>query len=271
MSEILYGSQTYPWQMNVDKYHGQVPHMVKTLKAAGFTGIEAEIVMLGDYYHDWMKLKELLDEEGIALAALAVHEDWLLPQETPDEWDRMEESLRFLSHFPTAKLALCHVAADPVREHNLYEKQKNQLSCLQEIGRRARERGIVPVFHPNSGENSIFRYESDYHIMFDGLFEGGIGYAPDVGHMANGGMDPLKVIRENRDLVQHVHFKDMGEDHTWVTMGRGIIDFKGIVRYLDETDYRGWIMTEDESPDAVADSDGVVMADGKYIDEIKEK
>ena len=47
MSKILYGSQTYPWQMNVEKYHGQVPHMVEVLKQAGFTGIEAEIVMLG--------------------------------------------------------------------------------------------------------------------------------------------------------------------------------------------------------------------------------
>ena len=166
---------------------------------------------------------------------------------------------------------LAHLAADPVREHNLYEKQMNQLYCLCDIAKRARERGIVPVFHPNSGPNSIFRYESDYHIMFDMLYEGGIGYAPDAGHMANGGIDPLSVIKEHRDLVQHVHFKDMTADHTWATMGTGIIDFESIVRYLEETDYRGWIMTEDESPDAVADSDGVVLADGKYMAPIRKR
>ena len=147
----------------------------------------------------------------------------------------------------------------------------NQLNCLVDIARRARERGVVPVYHPNSGPNSIFRYESDYHIMFDMLYEGGIGYAPDAGHMANAGIDPLKVIMENREIVQHVHFKDMTKDHIWATMGTGIIDFKSIVRFLEETDYRGWIMTEDESPDAVADSDGVVLADGKYMAEIQRK
>jgi inosose dehydratase len=47
-----------------------------------------------------------------------------------------------------------------------------------------------------------------------------------------------------------------------------VIDFESIVRFLEETDYRGWIMTEDESPDAVNDSDGVVMADGKYMGKI---
>ena len=127
MSAILYGSQTYPWQMNVEKYHGQVPHMLKVLKQAGFTGIEAEIVMLGDYYKDWQKLKDLLDREGIALAALAVHEDWLHEEETDQERENLDYAIEFLSHFPTAKLMLAHVAADPVREHNLYEKQMNQL------------------------------------------------------------------------------------------------------------------------------------------------
>ena len=265
MTKIMYGSQTYPWQMNVEKFHGQVPHMVNVLKKAGFTGMEAEIVMLGDYYKDWSKLKDVLDREGIVFSALAVHEDWLLPEETEEEKARLDEAIEFLTHFPTAKLMLCHVAADPVREHNLYEKQVNQLACLASIARRARERGVVPVYHPNSGENSIFRYESDYHIMFDTLYRAGIGYAPDVGHMANGGMDPLKVIREHRDIVQHVHFKDMTAEHTWATMGTGVIDFASIVRFLEDTDYRGWIMTEDESPDAVEDSDGVVLADGKYM------
>lgn len=265
MAGIKYGSQTYPWQMNVTKFHGQVPHMVDTLKKAGFTGMEAEIVMLGDYYKDWRRLKDLLDEQQITFAALAVHEDWLLPTETDQERANIDEAIEFLTHFPTAKLALCHVAADPVREHNLYEKQKNQLSCLAAIAQRASEQGVVTVYHPNSGENSIFRYENDYHIMFDTLYNKGIGYAPDAGHMANAGIDPLKVIKEHRDLVQHVHFKDMTKDHVWATMGTGVIDFPGIVQFLKDTNYQGWIMTEDESPDAVEDSDGVVLADGKYM------
>lgn len=158
--------------------------------------------------------------------------------------------------------------ADPVREHNLYEKQVNQLKCISSIAQRAAEAGVVTVFHPNSGENSIFRYESDYHIMFDTLYSKGIGYAPDAGHMLNGGIDPLKVIKEHRDIVQHVHFKDMTPDHVWATMGEGIGDFKSIVNFLADTGYQGWIMTEDESPDAEQDSDGVVLADGAYMKSI---
>lgn len=265
MSHILYGSQTYPWQMNLEKFHGQVPHMVDVLLRAGFTGMEAEICMLEDYYEDWGKLKALLDEKGVALAALAIHEPWLLPQETDEEFAAADKAIEFLAHFPTAKLLLGHVAIDPVREHNLKEKQQNHLACIRDIGRRAAERGVVAVFHPNSAPNSIFRYDEDYDTMFEALAKCDVGYAPDVGHMLNGGIDPLKTIQEHREKVQHVHFKDMDADHVWATMGCGIGDFKPIVKYLEDTDYRGWIMTEDESPDAVQDSDGVVLADGAYI------
>lgn len=265
MSKIQYGSQTYPWQMNETRFHGEVPHMVNTIVQAGFTGMEAEICMLGDYYHDWGKLKALLDESGIAFGALAFHQDWLLPQETEEERRAADEAIAFLSHFPTAKLLLGHAAADPVRENNLLVKQKNQLACLRDIGQRAAERGIVTVFHPNSSPNSIFRYDEDYSIMFDALYRCEVGYAPDVGHMLNGGIDPLRIIRQTRDKIRHVHFKDMSADHAWATMGCGVGEFEPIIRFLEQTDYCGWIMVEDESPDAVKDSDAVVLADGAYI------
>ncbi len=269
MAQIKYGSQTYPWQMNLAKFGGEVPHMADVLVQAGFTGMEAEICMLGDYYKDWKKLKDLLDKKQVTFAALAFHEDWLESRETAEEKARADEAIEFLSHFPTAKLMLCHAAADPVRENNLLAKQKNQIACIQAVARRAAESGIVSVFHPNSAPNSVFRYREDYDIMFDGLYAGGIGYAPDIGHMANGGIDFMEVIRSHRDLVQHVHFKDMTADHTWTTMGQGVIDFKSVVDFLAETDYRGWIMTEDESPEAEKDSDKVVLADGAYMKEIK--
>lgn len=57
--------------------------------------MEAEICMLEDYYTDWQKLKDLLDEKQIAFAALAVHEDWLLPEETDGERERLDEAIDF--------------------------------------------------------------------------------------------------------------------------------------------------------------------------------
>ena len=139
------------------------------------------------------------------------------------------------------------------------------MKCIKEIGRRAAEKGVVSVFHPNSAPNSIFRYWEDYEIMFDTLNKCEVGFAPDVGHMMNGGIDPLKMIQYGREKIRHIHFKDMSTDHEWVTMGQGLGDFKAIINYMNSTDYSGWIIVEDESPDAVNDSDAVVRTGAAYV------
>ncbi|GHT96134.1 hypothetical protein FACS1894141_5940 [Spirochaetia bacterium] len=265
MAHIRYGCQTYPWQMNEQKFHGEIPHMLRVLSTAGFRGVECEIVMLGDYYRDWKRFAEQLDQYQVQFAALAIHEPWLLPAETEAERRNTDAAIEFVSHFSTAKLLLAHVAADPVREHNLRVKQDNHMGCIKEIGRRAAEKGVVSVFHPNSASNSIFRYREDYEIMFETLNRCEVGYAPDVGHMLNGGIDPLKMIQDHRDIVRHVHFKDMDASHEWAAMGAGIGEFRKISTFLEDTDFGGWIIVEDESPDAVRDSDAVVVADGNYI------
>jgi len=265
MGEIMFGCQTYPWQMNENKFHGKIPHMVEVLSSAGFKGVEAEIVMLGDYYRDWKKFTEVLDKFKIKFAALAIHEPWLHPIETDEERSNTDLAIEFLSHFPAAKLLIGHVASDPVRENSLRTKQDNHLKCVKEIGRRAAEKGVVSVFHPNSADNSIFRYWEDYEIMFETLNRCEVGFAPDVGHMLNGGIDPLKMIKYGREKIRHIHFKDMKASHEWSTMGTGIGEFRMIIDYMESTDYSGWVIVEDESPDAVKDSDAVVLADGKYI------
>jgi inosose dehydratase len=221
--------------------------------------------MLESYYKDWKKFSDALDKYKVKFAALAIHEPWLLPSETEEERSNADEAIEFLGHFPAAKLLLAHVAADPVRENNLRVKQDNHLKCLKEIGRRAAEKGVASVFHPNSAPNSIFRYWEDYEIMLEALNCCEVGFAPDVGHMMNGNIDALKMIKHAREKIRHVHFKDMKSSHEWATMGTGEGSFKEIIDFLNDTDFGGWIIVEDESPDAVQDSDFVVMADGKYI------
>ena len=130
---------------------------------------------------------------------------------------------------------------------------------------KAAEAGIVCCFHPNSAKNSLFRTEEDYEAMFELIQPTAIGWAPDVGHIENGGMSAIEQMKAHRDLIRHVHFKDRIAQNEWAVMGEGKIDYPAIIKYLAETGYLGWIMVEDESPRAETDSDGVVAEDGKYM------
>ena len=78
-------------------------------------------------------------------------------------------------------------------------------------------------------------------------------------------MDPLEIIKEYRNLVNLVHYKDMYDDGRWAATGDGIIDMKGITQYLVDSEYEGCIVMEDECDRAITDPDGLTMDDGVYI------
>ena len=112
---------------------------------------------------------------------------------------------------------------------------------------------------------SIYRTYEDYKILLNGLKSDWIGYTPDVGHIAKVDMDPLSIVKEYRSLVNLIHYKDMFADGSWAPTGQGIIDFKEITHYLIDTDFKGWVVMEDECDRAISDPDGVTLDDGIYI------
>jgi inosose dehydratase len=91
-----------------------------------------------------------------------------------------------------------------------------------------------------------------------------VGLCLDTGHHTFGGGDPVEGLRQHADRIWHVHFKDCdptiaaqarkeGWDYNFAIgkgvfceLGKGEVDFATIVRLLDELDYDGWIVVEQD-------------------------
>lgn len=262
---IQLGCQTYTWQMSGGTYDGRLDHIIKVTAKAGFAGVEPETRFLGKLANPQL-LAEHLTTSKIALPALTLVEDWLLPQETDAERKRADECLDILKHFPATILNLCQMPGND--RENLAERQTNLLRCANAIAQRAHDRGIKVGYHPNSPKGSVFRTADDYEILLNGLDARYLGYIPDSGHMAKGGMDPLAIIKRYISRVVHVHFKDMNTAGQWEPMGGGSLDHVGITRFLEASHYQGWIVVEDECHAAIGDPDGVTIADGKYVNTV---
>jgi inosose dehydratase len=266
MGKPRYGCQTYTWQMTYEKYRGRMEHMASVVRRAGMAGIEPEVCMLSAFARDPVRLKDCLAQSGVELGAISLVGDWNRPVESEAERGEADATIATLkAHFPRCALVLGQMAG-PDRS-NLEERQKNAFSCIAAVGARAREAGLTVAFHPNSAPGSIFRLEADYRRLLAELAQGPVGFAPDAGHIARGGMDAVAVFREGLPLIRHVHFKDMDTQGRWVEMGRGSIDFRGIVSLLEGAGYGGWIMVEDESALAERDPDAAVLYNGRYIAE----
>jgi len=264
MAKIRLGCQTYTWQMSYEKYRGRLDHIIGVMAKAGFSGVEPEVCMLGKY-DDPSLLAAELKKNNVELGALCYVADWRQPKETAEEKGEADKAMAFIKHFPGTMLALCQMPGKG--RSNLKERQANVIACVNEVSRRAQGQGIACAFHPNSPPGSVFRTAEDYEVLMDGLDQSVVGFAPDVGHIANGGMDATAIMKKYRSVIRHVHFKDISRDGKWIEMGRGIIDFPGIVSHLRETGYDGWIMVEDESAKAESDPDAVTLENGTYVRE----
>jgi inosose dehydratase len=263
MSPIKFGCQFYTWQMSGERYVGKLPHILKVVDAAGFAGIEPETLMLGDYYQGPEALMGVLAQHGLQLGAIAFVCDWAGEVESQAEREEAAHVISYIQAFPSAHLVLCQM---PGKDRtNLRLRQKNLIGCVNSVARRATDQGIACSFHPNSPAGSIFRTDEDYRILLDGLDSRIVGFAPDTGHIVKGGIDVIELFIEFAPLIKHVHFKDITASGEWTAMGAGVIDFPQIVTMLRDGGYNGWIMVEEESPQAEVDPDAATLQNGEYL------
>ncbi|QYR21791.1 sugar phosphate isomerase/epimerase [Paenibacillus sp. sptzw28] len=262
---IKFGCHGYTWQMSYEQHKDELPHILSVIEEGGFKGLDTQVAMLGRFYDHPLKLKEEMQHRNLELAALTLSLSWRETEETDEERRLADYFIGYLANFPNA---LLNVVPTPGRNRDgLAERQRNIINCVNSLAKRAQDHGIVCSFHPNSPPGSVFRTKEDYELLFDGLDTRVIGYTPDAGHIACGGMDAAEIIETYSSLIKHVHFKDASADDVWKAMGEGVIDFPRIVRHLRDTGYNGWIMVEEESEKAVADPDGAMMENSKYVKE----
>jgi inosose dehydratase len=139
------------------------------------------------------------------------------------------------------------------------------LSNLDEIAKRAGERGITVALHPHVG-TMVERREEVLRVL-----EGStMPLCLDTGHLLIGGADPARLAADVPDRIAHVHLKDV--DATWAEavragdvgyqaavrqglyrpLWRGDVDVAGVIASLTTAGYSGWYVLEQ---DAVLDAE----------------
>lgn len=91
-----------------------------------------------------------------------------------------------------------------------------------------------------------------------------LGLCLDMGHYAFGGGDPIEALKTYYKRIWHVHFKDFNPEiakaskeangdyfdaikrGVFCELGKGAVDFKSIVKLLNELNYKNWIVVEQD-------------------------
>lgn len=260
---IKLGCHGSTWELDYDKETDKLHDMLNVVELTDFQGIDIQVSLLGKYKNNPELLKKELDIRGLQLAALTIPFSWEHETETEEEIKISNYYLDYLKRFPSALMnAAPRVGKD---RSNLYQRQQGIISCVNALGRRATDEGIVCSFHPSSPETSYFRTEEDYHTLFSLLDRRYVGYTPDTGHIAFGGMDVNETFEKYKSFIKHVHFKDANIKNEWRKMGTGEIDFPEIVRGLKEQGYQGWIMVEEETEESSMNPEKAIKNINDYV------
>ncbi len=94
---------------------------------------------------------------------------------------------------------------------------------------------------------------------------GKVGLCLDAGHLAYAGADVLDTFRVYRERLGYVHVKDVDAKvlarirrerlgwldalrrYPFTELGRGSLDIRGLIAYLRESEYRGWVIVEQDT------------------------
>ncbi len=124
------------------------------------------------------------------------------------------------------------------------------------------ETGLRTVMHPHTGSWLETLEETERLMaMTDPAL---LGLAFDTGHWMFAGGDPSAGIRQFKERIWHVHFKDydaaIGEEcrqeevdgptgvgkGVFCELGKGAVDFPGVLHALNGIGYDGWIVVEQD-------------------------
>ena len=261
------GCQTYTWEMLGSRWTGSTDDILNAIAGAGYAGIEITGAMIGPYADDARAFGEALRTRGLELVAFGWSRPsgFTVPEAVPADLEAAERAMRFVGAFPGAVFSIGSATA--TREGGdtdaMIDVAADFYNRAGEIGRRT---GVPVAFHASSHHGTVLVTRAQYDRVMRLTDPALVGWVPDTGHIVRGGQDLLGTLRDHASRIRYVHLKDAGADGSWRMMGRGVCDMPAVVACLrDELGFDGWLVLEEESPEAGRDPARAVRLNREYM------
>ena len=246
--------------------------VLREISQAGYSGTE-----LGPYGYlpqDSVLLRERLDELGLSLLAAYVQINLMDPAQKQDEYDETMATTRLLSQLGCNWVVLSDALFFNSNRSNragrigpndgmIEEKWVRFIANAEDYGKRALDGyGLRAVFHPHVG--AWIETEAEIDRLMNETDPRFLNLCLDTAHCIYGGGDPVALGRRWSERLKYLHIKECDEnvletvrDNGWdyfkgveldvfPELGRGSVDFAGLLGLLRELDFDGWAVVEQD-------------------------
>jgi inosose dehydratase len=253
-----------------------VPDGVRVLDQvaeAGYAGIDLGPV---GYLGTRERLGELLAERGLGLAGAYLELPYADPGALEEALPSLDELLgtfdtvRSYLPGPPPRPTLADAGSRERRSRPFRSAAERSLgldaegwrrfaSGLARVVDRCRDRGYEPTFHPETGTYVEAPWEIEQV-----LDRSDIGLCLETGHMMLGGGDPVAMLRDWGERVNHVHLKDatlsvrdqivadgaqateIWSREAFCVLGGGDLDVDAVLDGLRGMSFGGWLVVEQD-------------------------
>lgn len=228
---------------------------IADIASAGYHDVE----LLGSMNNFGMppaKLRAILDRNSLRASSTHVGGNAL------DDLQHQFDDAQTLGH------EYITVASLPIAKPGKLDDYRRWADRLNEAGRVARERRIWIAFHNHADDFVVIDGQVAYDVFVARTDPSVVRLQLDTGNLAMAGRDPMEYMKRLGDRYWLFHIKDVprlgAEADT--ELGKGIIDFRALLRSIDHIDEKHLFVEQETYPGAPLDS---VRRDFVYISRLQ--
>lgn len=219
------------------------PGAIKDVGSLGYQGYES----FGEYLDAWeLKggLKPVLDSANVPLISAYCNVNLTDPTKRADE---VAKAVRWAKLIQKNGGTTAVIGPNGVRRATYDFKASKQdiVTALNEISKAVTDAGVIPALHQHTG--TCVESRDEVYAVMESVDTKVVKFGPDVGQLAKGGVDPVKVVKDFLPLIRHVHLKDWNGGPNWTEycpLGQGKVDIAAVLNLLEQVPEMRIIMVE---------------------------
>ena len=224
------------------------PGAIHDVSSLGYDGYET----FGEYLDAWeLKggLKAVLDEAHLPLISAYCNVNLTDPTKRSEETAKI---VRWAKLIQKCGGVTAVIGPNGVRRssYDFKAAKADVVAALNEMSRAVTDVGITPALHQHTG--TCIESRDEVYAVLEAVDTKVVKFGPDVGQLAKGGSDPVKVVKDFLPLIRHVHLKDWNGGPHWAEycpLGQGKVEVPAVLDLLESAPAMKIVMVElDPSP-----------------------
>jgi inosose dehydratase len=216
---------------------------IPEVASLGYQGYET----FGEYLEAWALkggLKRVLDENHLPLISAYCGVNLTDPAKRADETAR---AVLWAKLIKEAGGVTAVIGPNGVKRasYDFKASKSDIVSALNQICKAVGDVGITPALHQHTG--TCIESRDEVYSVLDAVDTRYVKFGPDVGQLAKGGSDPVKVVKDFLPLIRHVHLKDWNGGPNWVEycpLGQGKVDVPAVLALMEQSPDMKIVMVE---------------------------